>query len=152
MIQRIQSVYLLLIAIFGVVLFMMPIANISGVKDLNYFLHGINNIDSTLVFRNYPLIAVNISSIIFAMFIVFNFKNRKYQIKLAKMLFALLLLLFFMVYVLYPFFILKNNLGEINVSFTFAFLFPLLSLIFNYLAIRGIKKDDDKVRSAERIR
>jgi hypothetical protein len=42
--------------------------------------------------------------------------------------------------------------GSGNQSFTFYALLPLALLFFNFLAIRGVKKDERLIRSIDRLR
>ena len=76
---------------------------------------------------------------------IFLYKKRKLQINISYVLLFLLIL----EYALY--FIFDNR----NIAFSeilFTFIFPFVSLILVYLAIRGIKKDEKLIRSLNRLR
>ena len=76
---------------------------------------------------------------------IFIYKKRKLQIKISYTMILLLVL----AYVLY--FIL--NLKSLSFSgIQYTFVFPLISVIFIYLAIKGIKKDEKLIRSLDRLR
>ena len=56
-------------------------------------------------------------------------------------------------YIVFLLFVLmaKSN-TEASFQFSFGLCLPLIAMILNYLAIRAIRKDEDKVRAADRIR
>lgn len=162
MIQRIQSVYLLLIVIFQSLLFATALATFSSYEtSFNLSLMGFYKLSSAgheLLINSYALMAVNILLILFTLFIIFSFKNRKKQMRFAA--FNFLLLSGFIVLMFYSYDNAKsfldlsfNNQGEeLSTTFGIGMILPLLSLVCNFLALKGIKKDEELVRSADRIR
>ena len=101
---------------------------------------------------------MNLVVILFSAFIIFSFKNRKKQIKLAA--FNFLLICTFIVLMFYSFdnaksfldLSLNNQGAELSTTYGIGMILPLLSLVFNFLAIKGIRKDEELVKSADRIR
>jgi glucan phosphoethanolaminetransferase (alkaline phosphatase superfamily) len=81
--------------------------------------------------------------------IIFLFKNRKLQLAATRIL-MLIILTFLAVSIIYTFIILSGFNAEIESWYKL--LIPVLQLIFSYLAFRGIKKDDDLVKSYDRLR
>jgi tellurite resistance protein TehA-like permease len=79
---------------------------------------------------------------------VFLFKNRILQIRVGWMMFTINLLLLFLL--AYQYYLETRNTQALQLSWG-AF-FPLISLIFNLLAIYHIHKDEKLVRSSERLR
>lgn len=125
MIQRIQTVYLFFVFCFMAILVLIPFSSFWPVS------------------LNAGLIAV------LALILAFLYKNRNLQIKIAYLLLFLLILM----YALY--FIFDRHglpVTELFKHARFTFIFPFISFIFVYLAIRGIKKDEKLVRSLDRLR
>ncbi len=79
------------------------------------------------------------------------FKNRKLQVLLSSFNYLFILGLIVMMYM----YSLQMNYFEgqnVEASFTFAALLPLALMFFNFLAIRGVKRDEQLVRSMDRLR
>ena len=136
MIQRIQSLYLLLSIVISVVLpFFVPIWK---------------NADSLNVYVTdciYPLLMFLASGFL-SLLTIMNFKNRKRQFIIGRLNIILnFLLLGLFVY-------LSLNLsGEIFISEKgIGMSLPLISIVFLALANKAIKKDEDLVKSVDRIR
>ena len=86
-----------------------------------------------------------------SMFIIFQFKKRMLQIKLAGLNYLLLCGVMVIYYLS-----IKNANGIISEvgsgQFLIGFYVPLIAIILNFLVIRFIKKDEALVRSVDRIR
>ena len=80
---------------------------------------------------------------------IFLFKTRRLQIKATLALIVLIILLIAIV-VYYGIIVIQRHNAELVVGITM--FVPLLMLIFTILAYRGIKKDEDLVRSYDRLR
>ena len=136
MIQRIQSVYLLVVALLGALL---PIW-------MNLWI----NAEGNEVFAQTEMIAM-ISfyvSAALAIIAILLFKNRQNQfvINRLNMILNLFLLGFFVYRSL-------NLSGETLVSEKgIGMLIPVFSIVFLVLANRAIKKDEDLVKSVDRLR
>ena len=76
---------------------------------------------------------------------IFLYKKRKLQI---RMCYALILsaVLAYIIFLIVNF----GSLSTIGMSYTF--IFPFIAIIFLFLAIRGIKKDEKLIRSLDRLR
>jgi len=125
MIQRIQSVYLLIVFCLMAILIYIPFSSSLAVS----FTAG--------------LIAL------LSLFTIFLFKKRKLQVKISY----LIMLLLALIYVLY--FIFDQKAIQITDFFRhtrYTFVFPLISFILIYLAILRIQKDEKLVRSLDRLR
>ncbi|WP_405380992.1 DUF4293 domain-containing protein [Maribacter sp. LLG6340-A2] len=136
MIQRIQSVFLLIVAI------------LTGV--LPFFLNLWVDIDGKEVFANNEMI-ISISfyaSAVLAIWALVSFKNRKNQFVINRLNIILnVILLGFFVYRS------LNLSGEASVSEKgIGMLIPVFSVVFLVLANRAIKKDEDLVKSVDRLR
>ncbi len=145
MIQRIQSLFLLGIALFAVILFFTPfqIALLSDSKTFDIFISS--GFHSPSVKQSvFALFSVNVIIIGLSLFTIFKFKNRVLQYKLANILMLLnivLLALFFLL-----------NFYDGTVSFSFGAFLPIVGVAFSFLAAHFIKKDEQLVRSSDRIR
>ena len=131
MIQRIQSIYLLVAAIS-----MSLISFKVTVYTLNETLFMAQ--DDTKMF------ILTIVGAIFSLLGLFMFKNRKFQMKLIRLTVLIQIIIGVRIFMLFnKFEVVLNN------SFLFLMTFTLIALIMAY---RGVKKDDDLVRSVDRIR
>jgi len=147
MIQRIQTLYLLISAILVAFLFALPFAEI--VKDGSIYLFNFKGIllDGTLK-ENGMAISVLIG-IILALhgFAILSYKNRIRQIRVIVFSILLMLGLFGMF-----FFFTYYTFSGAQISFKLSLVFPLVAIILDYLAIRSIGKDEALIRSIDRIR
>ncbi|OWW25124.1 hypothetical protein B4Q04_11325 [Zobellia sp. OII3] len=136
MIQRIQTVYLLIVVLVaGVLPFWV---NLWSDEEGNEIFAS-NEIFISLTFY--------ISSLL-ALIAIVMFKNRKNQFVMNRlnMILNLFLLGFFVYRSL-------NLSGEISVSEKgIGMLIPIISIVFLVLANRAIKKDEDLVKSVDRLR
>ena len=131
MIQRIQSIYLLVAAIS-----MSLISFKVTVYTLNETLFMAQ--DDTKMF------ILTIVGAIFSLLGLFMFKNRKFQMKLIRLTVLIQMIIGIRIFMLFnKFEVVLNN------SFLFLMIFTLIALIMAY---RAVKKDDDLVRSVDRIR
>lgn len=80
---------------------------------------------------------------------VFLFKNRKLQIKLSMVLLILSIVLLLAV-ATYAFLLSGKYNAQLQLRVNL--IFPVLVLIFSILAHRGIKKDEELVKSYDRLR
>ncbi|PCJ94459.1 MAG: hypothetical protein COA50_11905 [Flavobacteriaceae bacterium] len=136
MLQRIQTVYLLVVTLSGVV--------------LPFYVNLWANASGELVFAK-DTIPVSIAFYItaaLAIGAIFLFKNRKNQFVANRLNIILnLILLGFFVYRS------LNLSGESNISEKgIGMLIPVFSIVFLTLANRAIKKDEDLVKSVDRLR
>ena len=131
MIQRIQSIYLLVAAIsMTLISFKVPVYTLNETLFMAQ--------DDTKMF------ILTIVGAIFSLLGLFMFKNRKFQMKLIRLTVFIQMIIGVRIFMLFnKFEVVLNN------SFLFLMAFTLIALIMAY---RGVKKDDDLVRSVDRIR
>ena len=130
MIQRIQTVYLFFVFCLTAILAVIPFSSLDAFSD-GFF--------------------IGFSSVIALMAIVtiFLYKNRKMQIRLCYGM----LVAFVLFYIFYFIFNRQSfPLTELFGHLRYTFVFPFISIILVYLAIRGIRKDEKLVRSLDRLR
>ncbi len=158
MIQRSQTIYLFLVAIA---------TGLTTLFDTAYYL-----IDETVIYKYsiYKIVPQNggdiiipgnwisqiilITAIIIISFItIIQFKNRKLQLKLGAINYLLLATLIVSTY-----FSIENTLllfengDELTPLHYVGFYLPIAAVTFQFLANRGIKKDEELVKSVERLR
>lgn len=153
MIQRIQSIYLLLVAILNGLLFVLPLNEmVSGSHILRLSINGLYDItekENILVADLFPLLAIVSVSILLSVIAIFLYKNRKVQMRIAIYNSALGLGTTFLT-LFYAYQISTTN--ETELGFSIGLLIPITGSILSFLAFKAIKKDDDLVKSVDRIR
>ena len=88
------------------------------------------------------IIAVNL-------FALFLYKNRKGQMKIIVM--AIVLIIAALGLTGYWYYDLnKGHLGKVAASY--GLLFPVVALLLDFMALKGVQKDDKLVRSQDRLR
>jgi hypothetical protein len=142
MIQRIQTIYLLIAAILIGLVFALPVAQISA-NGQNYVLTSSGSLHGGILIHNWVALVILIVHAI----AIFSFKKRKNQIKVVVA--AIILLVVQLGLFCYFAYI---QLSNATVEWKLAAVFPLLAIIFDFLAIRTIRKDEALVRSLDRIR
>lgn len=158
MIQRIQSVFLFTAALAGVLLFFFPVATFYNELQGNYrfLITGIESMDPSprMQFSFWftsPLWVIASLSTVLSVVILFLYKNRILQIRLLAFNILFNILLIIMIFLFYT-----NKIQEythIEPSYRQAgIFFPLISLLFLVLANRAIRKDEAKVKAADRLR
>ena len=147
MIQRKQTLFLLAVAIIASILYCLPfqMVNTAETSWPICLMPGCSpEINSNIYF---PLV-LNTLVLILSILIIFLYKNRVLQFKLTN------LIILFNVVILGLFFLLDYVVIEAGrtISFQLGAFLPVISIVFAYLASYFIKKDEQLVRSADRIR
>jgi hypothetical protein len=164
MIQRIQSVFLLLSAVLQTLLFWVGLASFAGLQATYIFrLTGLTQntkegVVSIPGLNPVWMILLNAGIILFTFYIILQYKKRVLQVRLCglNMLLTagLLALMTFSLDTAHAIVLEKTSAdGQApDVMYGLGYLLPVISMILIFLAIRGIKKDEALVRSADRIR
>lgn len=155
MIQRLQSIFLLMISILmGLTVFLPIWGKVAGTDriEMNAIKMIQTSAGETVMEQTTVYLAIIAAlTAILALWNIFNFKNRRFQMKIA--LFSMLLIsVFIAIEVVMTFYADGLFAPEVGGIFAYGFFFPVAAILFNWLAIRGIKKDEDMVRSADRLR
>lgn len=136
MLQRIQTIYLLIASIIcGGLIFMFPIWKLNDGVEV----YAISNIVVLCLF---------LVSAILSLIAIFMYKNRKLQFVLGRL--AIILN-----FILLGFFVYQSLTvsGEVEASEKgIGMLLPIVSIVFLALANKAIKKDEDLVKSVDRLR
>lgn len=143
MIQRIQTIFLLLSSLCLAGLFALPLATskVAGQSFLNDKVYSI--MDSPI------LIIITALAILLPAIAIFLFNNRKLQVSLSRISGVSSILVLVAAVVLL---MLNNLFNAENLQVGLGVVLVVLATIFSFLASRFIKKDDNLVKSMDRLR
>jgi len=152
MIQRIQSLFFLLVIVCGVLALFSPFAVILK-GDTAYVLKPLTHTlpDDVDFLGTWPIGVFWIIGILVIGATLLQYKNRKLQMRLS-ITFALLFLML-AVLEFYTVFEVSAQLGEgFRASYTLSSILPVVAAILCFMARNRIKKDEEMVKSVDRIR
>ena len=141
MIQRIQTVFLLLAAVAFASLFMLPFAS-SNTATATLFEDKIFDISDNII-----LLIITGLGIIISIFTIFKYKNRSLQMRMGYINIILAIFLALVAGML-----VMNEAGTIQIEDEAGMFSPFAALVFIILANVFIKKDDKIVKSSDRLR
>ncbi len=161
MIQRVQSIFLLIATIVPIVLIFLPLGFVT--TDLAQYSYNAISLkencpDGNSVIRLYYLAFCLALTAGMACFALFRFKNRVKQMQTVSFTMIIFLITLLLILWVCPDIVFKKFFAARMEDFTFTFnTVPLIILIVVeaiclFLANRFIKKDEELVRSADRIR
>ncbi|MDL2251595.1 DUF4293 domain-containing protein [Odoribacter sp. OttesenSCG-928-J03] len=153
MIQRIQTLYLALVAAIIALLFFMPVARITVAPELIYDFFTTKVMSSgeqpEFITWNKMSLALTVISWLVAIVCIFLYKKRYLQVRLTLVNIVLQLGLLVMTWLQINS---RTNELEATSQFCLAFCFPLVCIILLWLASRAILKDIVLLKSYDRIR
>lgn len=154
MIQRIQSIYLLIVSVLSALLLKGNILKLVGDNGELYNLSykGISVMqdgNASMIEKSIPLTILLFAVPLLFMFSIFVFKNRKLQLRVT--IFSTLLQAGALILIAYYIFYTGNKLGA-SLLFNIKITFPAIGVILGYLAFRAILKDELLIKSYDRIR
>ena len=155
MIQRIQSVFLLLTTILaglfltGEIFKFFDSNNSEFLMNMNGFFRIGSARELLPVVKTIPLQVLSLSIPVVSICSIFLFKNRKIQLKVVLLLFILNLLL---IGIAAFYGISFMNRYQLNIVPRFEMFIPFVNAFLIILAYRGIKNDENLVRSYDRLR
>lgn len=165
MIQRRQTLYLLLIVILGIVLYFLPVLQFTtpdregiprlfdlgayGLRELTEEYSYVTDLPAVVMKGIWGLTVTTLIMPLLALVIIFLYRHRMVQARLCILLF-LLCLGYYGVLLIYAWF------GKHNIAHEWSVLFgsciPLICAVLTAMAARRILKDEALVRSADRLR
>lgn len=154
MIQRIQTVYLLIAAFLLAFFFFVPFSTFVVEPQMAKYLFNVSGLSSDIpnvenVYNTWPLLIISIVVFGIDMILIFLYKRRMIQIRLCIIN---TILLVGMQGLLYYYVVRVEEILSSQPHYTIIFVFPIVSAILNFLALRAIAKDEALVRSLERLR
>ncbi len=150
MIQRIQSVYLFIVAILLVVCMCSSLGSfIAADYDVTDFSNlCLTTADGVSDYAPWALFGILLVAGLLAFTTIFLFKRRMLQIRLT--IFSTLLLIGWYVTLIAFVFMLKEEGGSFSPSWPVCL--PFVGIVLNWLAIRAIGKDEVLVKAYDRLR
>jgi|SRR6056297_966938 len=152
MIQRIQSVYLLVVTILMASIFFYPYAELLA-ENGEVFIFHFNGLFSLAEESIYsltipPIILLSIIVLI-SFSSIFFYKKRIFQMRI-----NLINIILMIGYLGLNYYYIQSFTNQLNgvVSYKITVIFPVVAAILTYLAIRSIGKDEALIRSMDRIR
>lgn len=150
MIQRIQSVYLL---IAGLIMLVLPFVSVASLiregHSMSIFISGLLDEETGMMEKNLWQPTLCFMGSFISLWLIFLYKDRNRQQRIGRINFIINLLLAVTVPLTSY---LQKQFSEDIFALNTPVIFPAISAILVFLAIRAIKKDEDLVRSADRIR
>ncbi len=152
MIQRIQTVYLLIITLLMGSMFFYPYAELLA-QDNQIYSYSYNGLfldgNNSIYFSTIPPLILLSAIVLLSFGNIFLFKKRILHIRLIVINIMLML-----GYIGLNYYYIKSFSTQLTgvISYNIIVIFPLISVILGYLAIRAIGKDEALVRSLDRIR
>lgn len=156
MIQRIQTVYLLLTVIVCGLLFFLPFAEFLGQTAIvEYTVLGVVEKTPSVepLFSHYftfPLTIIAVAMVIMPLLSIFMYKKLNKQLLFIRFSFLLNFVLLALVFFYY-----NEKIGDVvgvDPNYQFAIFAPLISMLLLLLAMRGVRKDIELIRSTDRLR
>jgi hypothetical protein len=147
MIQRIQTVYLTVAGLLAASLLKLTFAEMAVNGSFYTFsAKGIFN-NETMLLKGLPIMAVIGVTAVLHFVIILMYKKRIRQIRLTVLAIILLSVLFgLLLYFAFA------GMNETQVALKIPSVFPLAAIIFDFLALRSVRKDEALIRSLNRIR
>lgn len=158
MIQRIQTVFLLIALTGSILLFFFPLAGIYGeTSTYLFYIYKFKNMvpGEASVFNNMavvPLAVINAGLAVLTAVSIFMYKNRMLQIRLVRFALFLDVIMIALIFFIYAGIIERTLNVTPDYMSEAGIYFPLAALIFLLLASRYIMRDERMVRSIERLR
>jgi hypothetical protein len=151
MIQRIQTLYLLLIVILSSITAFLPVAGlINSATNIKYILdfNGISTAEAHVV-NTWALSVISLIIPAIALLTVFLYKKRLLQIRLS-IFNTIIMAGYYGLLFIY----LWQASKQLNADWYLEIIsaFPLICIILNFMSIRSIGKDEALVKSLNRIR
>lgn len=149
MIQRIQTVYLLLVVGLLIASMCLPLGYFTDSQAITYTFSPLGIRSGEVFQSSWGLFAILLLSSIIALATIFLYKNRMLQIRMT-IFNSILLVGFYLAFISFLV-VLKGDL-EATYRIHWALVLPLIAIILNYLAIRAIGRDEVLVKAVDRLR
>ncbi len=159
MLQRVQTLYLFGVTVCMIVMFFLPLLGIETSQQpptgmtVDYVIGcSFNNEFFNFIpaYLQHTLLILIVDSCALSIITIFCFKKRKLQLKLCWLNVIFLVLLY--AAIAYLWITTQQNSNVTYMGAGIAIALPFIALIFNFLAMRFIKKDEALIKSMDRIR
>lgn len=155
MLQRIQTIYLLVIVILsGITLFVPNAQFLSNPNNIDYIfnlrgLYGVTENAKILLQDVWALTAIKVLITFIAFYTIFVYKKRILQIRLT--IFNMVLMMGYYPILFIYLWLIKSNF-KIDYLIGFVSIFHVINIVLSILAIRAIGRDEALVKSLNRLR
>lgn len=151
MIQRKQTLFVLVMVLCNCLLLFVPVADvIHNNLSTHVFLVPFTGPEPVSTIGHYTAIALNFLALLLSFAVIFLYKNRKLQIQILFVLLLIWVTLGLMMW-LCPFVERKEDVQGIVMKYLTACI-SIPAFVSGWMAIRNIKKDIELLKSADRIR
>lgn len=156
MIQRIQSVYLILVTVLMSFMIFLPLASI-GLRDgqsVVFYSFGINKYitpeNAEMITRTLPILLLVCLTGLISFVNIFQFRRRIIQMRICLVNMLLLAILLFLVLLYYH--MEKTTLPVGDYAMKLPGIFPVVGIVLTFLAYRNIHEDEILVQSYDHLR
>ena len=146
MIQRLQTIFLFLLAISTALLFIWPIAS-SSQQDAYLFADGKYSVED-----NGVLMCITAIGALLAVIAIFLYRNRPVQLRMTYLSTVCSILIPLVAILIYLNDTKNSAVPADTIDDQIGAYLPLLGIVFGILAARYIRKDDKLVKSMDRLR
>ncbi|MGW8315359.1 MAG: DUF4293 domain-containing protein [Bacteroidales bacterium] len=152
MLQRPQTIFLLLVSVLAVLLLTGPLVVVThGGEEYLLRHNGIRNLEGiSLEVQTWPMTALFIAMAALSFFNIFSYRNRMRQMRIA--IFLIFLFLGSIGMILYYVYATRGKLEGAPVVYQWRIVIPPIAAILTYLAFRRIRRDELLVKAYDRIR
>jgi L-asparagine transporter-like permease len=156
MIQRVQSVYLLLVTGLLGLFLLIPYAELTLSENQSLAFNSMSikkisgNEDTEKYKSTLPLFALVLITSFCSFLSIFLYSRRAMQIRICLLNGVLLVLSLILMYIYYS--STKSSFETIHHAFKIPAIFPFLGIILTFLAYRAIRHDEELVNSYNRLR
>ncbi|OFX86916.1 MAG: hypothetical protein A2W99_04165 [Bacteroidetes bacterium GWF2_33_16] len=152
MLQRIQTVYLLIVTLLMGSMYFYPYAELLA-QDNQIYVYNFNGLflegGKTIYFLTIPPVILLSIIIVVSLVSILLFKKRILQMRI-----SFINLMLMLGYLGLNYYYIKSFSSQLTgvISYNIIVVFPVVAAILTYLAIRAIGKDEALIRSLDRIR
>ena len=139
MIQRIQSIYLLIVTGLLIATMCLPVGQFIASDGVTAYIQS-----------TWGLFGILFLSAVVAFCTIFLFRNRMLQVRMTVFN-SILLIGYYAAFFVFMF-MLKDDLDAMTFQLGWALCLPAISIILNYLSFRAIYRDEVMVKAADRLR
>jgi len=153
MIQRIQSVFLLVAAIVTIILLFIPIGDIyTAEAQYTFTCFNVHLPNGQVVMSTLYIALILILSACISIYAIFKYKDRMKQTKIVSVNMLVFLVAIMLMIWVYPDFLFPKKFEMAGFRFNYWIMIFVLPPVCMFLANRFIRKDERLVRSADRLR